>query len=73
MAAAEQQMCQQCSELRINDQPPAGCGGIEIKSAGDGKCCCKGSYVIDTVVRKVRSIEWVSSIKYCLYSYEHQS
>ena len=69
MAAAEQQMCQQCSELRINDQPPAGCAGIEINSAEDDKCCCKGSYVIDTVVIKVRSIEWVSSIEYYIYSY----
>ena len=65
MAAAEQQMCQSCSELQL----PAGCGGIETKSAEDGKCCCKGSNVIDTVVKKVRSMEWVSSIEYYIYSY----
>ena len=64
MTAAEQQICQTCSELHVNDQPPAGYGGIETKTAEVGKCCCKGSNVIDTVVKKVRSIEWMSSIGY---------
>lgn len=51
MAAAEQQICQPCSELRINKQLPDGCRVLKTKSADAGKCCCKGSSVIDTVIK----------------------
>lgn len=49
---AEQTTCGACSALQIDGSLPNGCKKEKDKNSKGGRCCCKSSSVIDTLVEK---------------------
>lgn len=52
VGAKEQEICEPCSALQLDDTPPDGCNIIKDSAKKTDKCCCKASTVINKLTEK---------------------